>query len=67
MTGAGQDEAFTDAIAQIGSGLGFAAFAAIPALVFPGIRLLNHRAAAMLRKQIERLDAATSSEKGESE
>ncbi|HET6526263.1 hypothetical protein [Sphingopyxis sp.] len=42
-----------------GSALGFAAFAAIPALIFIGIWLLNRRAAAMLRAQIERLDAVS--------
>lgn len=41
-----------------GSIAGFAAFAAIPALVCLGIWLLNRKAAAMLRRQIERLDAA---------
>lgn len=48
-----------------GSLLGFAAFAAIPALIFIGIWLLNRRAAAMLREQIERLDAASATTKGE--
>ena len=47
---------------QFGSALGFAAFAAIPALVMLGIWLLNRRAAAMLREQIARLDAATEGE-----
>lgn len=46
----------------LGSVLAFAAFAAIPALVFVGIWLLNRRAAAMLREQIARLDAATEGE-----
>lgn len=45
-----------------GSGFAFVAVAAIPALVFAGIWLLNRRAAAMLRKQISRLDAATEGE-----
>lgn len=44
---------------QFASALGFAVFAAIPALVILGIWLLNRRAAAMLREQIARLDAAT--------
>lgn len=47
---------------QFGSALGFAAFAAIPALVILGIWLLNRRAAAMLREQIARLDDATEGE-----
>lgn len=47
------------------SALGFAAFAAIPALIFLGIWLLNRRAAAMLRGQIERLDAASATTKGD--
>jgi hypothetical protein len=45
-----------------GSAIGFAA---IPALVFLGIRLLNRRAAAMLREQIDRLDAAAQAIEGE--
>jgi hypothetical protein len=48
-----------------GSALGFAAFAAIPALIFIGIWLLNRRAAAMLRGRIERLDAASPTIKGD--
>lgn len=48
-----------------GSALGFAAFAAIPALIFIGIWLLNRRAAAMLRGQIERLDAASPPTEGD--
>lgn len=48
-----------------GSALGFAAFVAIPALIFLGIWLLNRRAAAMLRGQIERLDAASATTKGD--
>ncbi len=48
-----------------GSALGFAVFAAIPALIFLGIWLLNRRAAAMLRAQIERLDAAAHMIEGE--
>ncbi|WP_447754329.1 hypothetical protein [Sphingopyxis fribergensis] len=55
------------ATSGFGSPLGFVAFAAIPALVFLGIWLLNRHAAAMLRKQIERLDAATPSVEGENE
>lgn len=47
------------------SALGFAAFAAIPALIFIGIWLLNRRAAAMLRGRIERLDAASPTIKGD--
>jgi hypothetical protein len=48
-----------------GSVAGFIAFAAIPALVFLGIWLLNRRAAAMLRKRIDRLDNATRVTEGE--
>ena len=44
---------------QFDSTLGFAAFAAIPVLTILGVWLLNRRAAAMLREQIARLDAAT--------
>ncbi|WP_431562995.1 hypothetical protein [Sphingopyxis sp.] len=47
---------------RFGSPLGFAAFAAIPALVILGIWLLNRRAAAMLREQIARLDAVAEGE-----
>lgn len=47
------------------SPLGFAALAAIHALVFLGIWLLNRRAAAMLRDQIARIDDTRSS-KGDS-
>ncbi|USI78808.1 hypothetical protein [Sphingopyxis sp. USTB-05] len=46
---------------------GFVGFAAIPALILLGIWLLNRHAAAMLRKQIERLDAATAGVEGERE
>ena len=46
------------------SPLGFAALAAAHALLFLGIWLLNRRGAAMLRRQIARLDDATPS-KGE--
>lgn len=48
-----------------GSTLGFIAFAAIPVLVFLGIWLLNRRAAAMLRAQIDRLDATPPAPEGE--
>lgn len=48
---------------QFGSLFGFAAFAAIPVLVMLGIWLLNRRAAAMLREQIARLDAASEGER----
>jgi len=47
---------------QFGSALGFAAFTAVPALVMLGVWLLNRRAAAMLREQIARLDAAPEGE-----
>lgn len=50
-----------------GSTLGFAAFAAIPTLVFFSIWLLNRRGAAMLREQIARIDAAMPATKGEIE
>ena len=53
------------ATGAFGSALGFAAFAAIPAMIFIGIWLLNRRAAAMLRGRIERLDAAASEIEGE--
>lgn len=39
--------------------IGFAAVAALPALLFAGVWLLNRRAAAMLRGRIARLDAAS--------
>ncbi|HEY0598202.1 hypothetical protein [Sphingopyxis sp.] len=52
---------------RLGGVSGFAAFAAFPVLVCLGIWLLNRRAAAMLRKQIERLDAAMPAIKGELE
>lgn len=48
-----------------GSALGFAAFAAVPALILLGIWLLNLKAAAMLRKQIDRLDATAPAIEGE--
>lgn len=51
---------------RLGGTFGFAV-AAFPALVCFGIWLLNRHAAAMLRKQIERLDAATPVIKGEME
>lgn len=50
-----------------GSALGLAAFVAVPAFVFLGIWLLNRRAAAMLREQIARIDAAAPAAKGEME
>ncbi len=50
-----------------GSIFGFAAFASIPVLVLLGIWLLNRKAAAMLRRQIERLDAAMPTIEGDSE
>lgn len=50
-----------------GSLLGFAAFAAVPGIVFLGIWLINRRAAAMLREQIDRLDAAVPGIEGEEE
>jgi hypothetical protein len=46
------------------SPFGFVALVAVHALVFLGIWLLNRRGAAMLRRQIARLDAAAPS-KGE--
>lgn len=55
------------AASGFGSLFGFAAFTAIPALVFLGIWLLNRHAAAMLRQQIERLDATTADIEGERE
>jgi len=48
---------------QFGSAPGFAAFAAIPGLIVLGVWLLNRRAAAMLREQIARLDAAMEGER----
>lgn len=49
------------------SALGFAAFAAPPALVFFAIWLLNRQAAAMLRKQIARFDSTVPIVEGERE
>lgn len=46
--------------------LGFAAFVAFTLLVFAGVWWLNHRAAAMLRAQIDRLDRTARAE-GDSE
>ncbi|WP_260583246.1 hypothetical protein [Sphingopyxis sp. PET50] len=38
--------------------LGLALYAGLPLLLFAGVWLLNHRAAAMLRAQIDRIDRA---------
>lgn len=45
--------------------IGFAAFTAVPTLVIIGIWLLNREAAAMLRQQIDRLDATAPVIEGE--
>ncbi|NIJ36892.1 Flp pilus assembly protein TadB [Sphingopyxis panaciterrae] len=48
-----------------GGMVGFVVFAAVPAFVFLGIWLLNRRAAAMLREQIDQLDDAPRATEGE--